>query len=127
MYLQIKKFIALSLSNFVLFMLLINVKMPTIIGILTFMSRINFVLSWVEYEKFYNLSARGRERITSMKVCGRIWVRTHNPVLAAHRPTGYRLCCTLYCSIIVGNLSDFLYERVDKLYSKSVQNITLLF
>ena len=56
------------------FILLINVKMPTIVGILTFMSRItkttksfkarnvvifsgffmsseNFVLSWVEYEK----------------------------------------------------------------------------
>ena len=27
------------------FILLINVKMPTIVGILTFMSRINFVLS----------------------------------------------------------------------------------
>ena len=26
--------------------------MPTIVGILTFMSRINFVLSWVEYELF---------------------------------------------------------------------------
>ena len=31
--------------------MLINVKMPTIIGILTFMSRINFVLGGVEYEK----------------------------------------------------------------------------
>ena len=27
------------------FILLINVKMPTIVGILTFMSRINFILS----------------------------------------------------------------------------------
>ena len=35
--------------------MLIKVKMPTIIGILTFMSRINFVLSWVEHEFFYNL------------------------------------------------------------------------
>ena len=31
--------------------MLINVEMPTIVGILTFMSRINFVLSGVEYEK----------------------------------------------------------------------------
>ena len=31
--------------------MLINVKMPTIVGILTFMSRINCVLSRVEYEK----------------------------------------------------------------------------
>ena len=35
----IKKFLALSLSD-VVFILLINVKMPTIVGILTFMSRI---------------------------------------------------------------------------------------
>ena len=31
--------------------MLINVKMTTIVGILTFMSRIHFVLSWVEHEK----------------------------------------------------------------------------
>ena len=37
------KFIALSLSD-VVFILLINVKMPTIVGISIFMSRINFVL-----------------------------------------------------------------------------------
>ena len=30
---------------YVVFIMLINVKMPTIVGILTFMSRINFVLS----------------------------------------------------------------------------------
>ena len=35
---------ALSLSD-VVFIMLINVKMPTIVGILTFMSRINLVLS----------------------------------------------------------------------------------
>ena len=35
------------------FILLINVKMPTIVGILTFMSRINFMLSWVENEKSF--------------------------------------------------------------------------
>ena len=34
-----------------LFFPLINVKMPTIVGILTFMSRNNFMLSWVEHEK----------------------------------------------------------------------------
>ena len=56
-----KKFLALCLSS-VLFIMIINVKMPTIVGILnvkmpklvgilTFMSRINFVLSLVEHEK----------------------------------------------------------------------------
>ena len=47
-----KKFVALSLSD-VVFIMLINVKMPTIVGILTFMSRINFVLSWVEHGKSF--------------------------------------------------------------------------
>ena len=48
--LQIKKFLALSLSEEV-FIMLINVKKPTIVGILTFMSWINF--SWVEHEKSF--------------------------------------------------------------------------
>ena len=39
---KIKKFLALSLSD-VVFIMLINVKMPTVVGILTFISRINFV------------------------------------------------------------------------------------
>ena len=57
-YRQIKKFLALSLRD-VVFIMLINVKMPTIAGILTFMSWINFLLWWVEHEiKFYNLGAR---------------------------------------------------------------------
>ena len=44
MYQQIKKFLALNLSD-VVFIMLINVKMSTIVGILTFMSRIYFVLN----------------------------------------------------------------------------------
>ena len=46
-YRQMKKFIALGLSD-VVFIMLINVKKLTIVGILTFMSRINFVLSCVQ-------------------------------------------------------------------------------
>ena len=57
-YRFVKKFLALSFSN-VVFIMLINVKMPTIVGILTFVSRINDVLSCVEHEKkLYNLRAR---------------------------------------------------------------------
>ena len=51
-YRQINKFLALSLSD-VVFIMLINFKMPTIVGILTFMSRIYFVLSLVEHEKSF--------------------------------------------------------------------------
>ena len=40
-------------SSDIVFIMLINIKMPTIVGILTFMSRINFMLSSVEYEKHF--------------------------------------------------------------------------
>ena len=49
------KFLALGLLD-VVFIMQINVKMTTIVGILTFMSKINFVLSWVGHgESFINL------------------------------------------------------------------------
>ena len=51
------KFLSLSLSG-VVFIMLINVKMPTIVGILTFMSRINFVLSWVKHGKSFITSGQ---------------------------------------------------------------------
>ena len=38
---------------------LINVKMPTNVGILTFMSRINFMLSQAEHEKSFITSVQG--------------------------------------------------------------------
>ena len=46
------KFLALNLSD-VVFIMLMNIKMPTIVGILTFMSRINFVLTWAEHGKSF--------------------------------------------------------------------------
>ena len=42
-----------------LFFPLINVQMPTIVGILTFMSRKNFMLYWVEHEKSFITSGPG--------------------------------------------------------------------
>ena len=47
-----KKFLASSLSD-AAFIMLLNVKMPTIVGILTFMSRINFVISRFEHEESF--------------------------------------------------------------------------
>ena len=56
-YQQMKQFFASSLSD-VVFIMLLNVKMPTIASILTLMSRINFVRIWVEHEKrFITLSS----------------------------------------------------------------------
>ena len=40
-----------------LFFLIINVKMPTIVGILTFMSRKKFMLSRVEREIFLGITS----------------------------------------------------------------------
>ena len=57
-YRKMKKFLALSISD-VVFIMLINVKMPTIVSILTFMSRINIVFSCVEYEKSFITSGPG--------------------------------------------------------------------
>ena len=39
---------------------LVNVKMPTIVGIWTFMSRKTFSLSWVEHETFFITSGPGQ-------------------------------------------------------------------
>ena len=54
-YKNIKKFSFLLGSDKprMLFFPLINVKMPTVVGILTFMSKKNFMLSWVEHEKSF--------------------------------------------------------------------------
>ena len=50
-----KKILAFSLSD-VVFILLINVKMPTIVSILTFISSINFMLRRVKHEKSFIIS-----------------------------------------------------------------------
>ena len=50
-------FLALNLSD-VVSILLINVKMPTVVAIFTFISMINRMLSSVEHEKVYNLRTR---------------------------------------------------------------------
>ena len=63
---KIKTFIAFKLSDVVLIML-IKVKMPTIVDILTFMSMINFRLSSVEHEKSFITLGPGQasQHITS--------------------------------------------------------------
>ena len=52
---KIKIVLAYKLSD-VVFIMLINFKMPTVVGILTFMSMINFFFSWVEHEKSFMTS-----------------------------------------------------------------------
>ena len=51
---KIKMFLAFKLFD-VVFIMLINVKMPKIVGILTFMSMINSFSFELNIKKFYNL------------------------------------------------------------------------
>ena len=67
---KIPTFLAFKLSD-VAFSMLINVKMPTIVGILTFMSMINFVLSWVEHEKSFIASGPGQDQHSPVWWCFR--------------------------------------------------------
>ena len=60
---SIKKFHTLCLSD--VFIMLINVKM--IVGILTFMSIVNFVLSLVDYEKSFITSGPAISNIGFVK------------------------------------------------------------
>ena len=66
------------------FILLINAKMPTIVGILTFMSRINFMLSSVEYEKSFITSGPGVR--SAMHAASQLPGRGPNDVNDAHTP-----------------------------------------
>ena len=50
--------------------MLIIVKMPPIVGVLTFMSRINFMLSRVEYEKSSITSGPGFKKMYCSYVKG---------------------------------------------------------
>ena len=49
----------LSFMSWIVFIMLINVKMATIVGILTFMNRINYFLSSVEHGKSLITSGPG--------------------------------------------------------------------
>ena len=87
-----KSFIALSLSD-VVFIMLINVKMPTLVGILTFMSRIIFVFSGVEHKKSFITSGADHWFIVfAFMPCGRINYFTRSlqdkSTLADSRPPG---------------------------------------
>ena len=51
------------------FILLINVKMPTILPIFIFMSSLNFILRRAEHETFYNLEPKMCRLISTFVIC----------------------------------------------------------
>ena len=64
---KIKKFIAFKLSD-VVFIMLINVKMQTIVGSLIFMSMIILCSAELNMKKFYNLRARHPDKSAYLKI-----------------------------------------------------------
>ena len=69
-----------------LFFPLINVKMPTIVGILTFMSRKNFMLSRVEHEKTFINSGPGFQTTINCKTSYTVQVSKKPANAAMHGP-----------------------------------------
>ena len=60
--------------------MLINVKTPTSVGILTFMSMVNFMLKSVEHEKSLKLRDQGPELQCGLKVkedLSQVWTFQH--------------------------------------------------
>ena len=66
-----KRHFLLSNTYNVVFIMLINVKMPTIVGILTFISMIKFMLNLVEQETSFLTSdeAMGHRQLTMYILC----------------------------------------------------------
>ena len=85
-----------------LFFPLINVKMPTIVGILTFMSRKNFMLNCVEHEKRFIISGpdfSGHTQNIKQK-----WVAGKKPEFWCFLSFHVQLQCTYKCTHIVCEL-----------------------
>ena len=80
------------------FFLLINVKMPTIVGILIFISRKNFMLNWVEYEKSFITSGP-----SFLLIGDRGLVRVHCIKLLRGPPS----CCSFFSSDL--SMGSLLY------------------
>ena len=79
--------------------MLINDKTPTIVGILTFMSRINFVLSWAEYEKSFITSRSDWGVVVSSLTGGTAlcpWARHYILCFPANRKRFHNVFVWLY-------------------------------
>ena len=94
--LKIKDFLAFKLSD--VFIMLINVKMLTIVGGLTFMNMTNSMLIWVEHENYfinlsqhtyYELSGIERNRIFN-NISKSFWVSRKIGIFSKTWPRGYK-------------------------------------
>ena len=66
------------------FFMLINVKMSTIVGILTFMSRKNFMLNSVEHEKSFVTSGPELRELNTYKLTN----QKHSPMKKSKKDLG---------------------------------------
>ena len=94
-----------------LFFLLINFKMPTVVGILTFMSRKNSMLSWVEPDYFFTNSAPGsnvgRDQ-TDLILTSKLLTQTYNVIFPILRTYGWIIMVIAYgVQIFLLNIAVF--------------------
>ena len=74
-------------------------KMPTIAGIFIFISRENFMLSWVEHEKkFYNLGARWMKMPS--QDAKQFW-QLSNAEIVSVGDKSFKVTYQLFCTILV--------------------------
>ena len=82
--------------------MLINVKMPTIVGILTWMSTIHVMLSWVEPEKKFYITP-DPVLFASGRVWWNIWCKI---VLIANIGSKYLMKCLIAITNLTVSFSD---------------------
>ena len=127
-YWQIKIFLALSLSDVVhVLILLVNLKMPTLVGILTFMSRMNFVLSWVEHGKSFITS--GLDQLTYLTKRSKTSIFPTRPPRNTKSPTMAKTTCHTCergrtCSQCVWWISST--EQLQKLRMSAIASVCIL-
>ena len=120
------KFLPLGISDVVFFML-VNIKMPTIVVILTFMSRINFVLSWMEHEKRFVTS--GLAQLTYLTKRSKTSIFPTRPPRNTKSPTIANTTCHTcergrMCSQCVWCISST--EQLQKLLMSAIASISIL-
>ena len=91
------------------FILLINVKKPTINDILTFISRMNFVLSWVEHEKSFITSGSVLE-IIKLSSCSTQMCMEFDMLIIVKMPTVVDILT--FISIINEKFECFKQEKI---------------
>ena len=95
-------------ANKFIFIILINIKMTTIVGILTLMSMINCMLSSVEHKKLYNLWSYSFNNTFLYIFCHRSSKERTKPLfderISRRARLRHKIACLFWCSLFYGFL-----------------------